>query len=148
MLASCYFFKLLRILRIKNEIIFFKPPPTSSSFKWCHISFPISLLSRSCTWLIGIVIYNRISLVDFYSFSVSFKGIFYPSCEVKLLSARNHYSKTWIRGIFLGIASRYYDLPTEYHHVFSLVISSQSENHSRKRSSKAAVHPCTKWTWI
>ena len=146
MLTSCYFFKLLRILRIKNEIIFFKPPPTSSSFKWCHISFPISLLSRSCTWLIGIVIYNRISLVDFYSYCV--QGIFYVSCKVKSLSSRNHYSKTRVRGIFLGMASRYYDLPTEYHHVFSLVISSQSENHSRKISSKAAVHPCTKWTWI
>ena len=148
MLASCYFFKLLRILRIKNEIIFFKPPPTSSSFKWCHISFPISLLSRSCTWLIGRAIYNRISLVDFYSYCALFKGIFYPSCKVKSWSSRNHYSKTRVRGIFLGIASIYYDLPTEYHHVFSLVISSQSENHSRKISSKAAVHPCTKWTWI
>ena len=145
MLASCYFFKLLRILRIKNEIIFFKPPPTSSSFKWCHISFPISLLSRSCIWLIWMVIYNRISVLDCL---LILRFIFYPLCKVKLLSPKNHNSKTWTRGIFLGMAGRYYDLPAEYHHVFSLVISSQSENHSRKISSKAAVHPCTKWTWI
>ena len=141
MLASCYFFKLLRILRIKNEIIFFKPPPTSSSFKWCHISFRILLLSRSCTGLIGRPIYNIFSHIDFF---LHFCVFFYPLCKVKLLSPKNHYSKTWIRGIFLGMAGRYYDLPAEYHHVFSLVISSQSENHSRKISSKAAVHPCTK----